>query len=309
MQPASPAGAAAPVALATVLRQRSTAPAVAQHLAAYRHQRAARRRRSMLFGLCLLLACAWAAWLGEVDLVHLARNAHRFTDYIVSILPPLRWSHLGEDLAEWFWGWSLWGRLLLDTLLIAYAGTVLGAAGALLLCFAASANLVQRRATVFVARRLLEVQRSVPELVYALIFVVAFGLGPFAGMLAIALHSAGALGKLFAEVNENVDLRPVEAAHASGASWVLVMRHAVLPQVLPHYASHALLRFEVNVRGAAVLGFVGAGGIGQELLGAIRQFYLADVSAILLMIIVTVALIDMATEWLRHRLIGLEMKP
>jgi phosphonate transport system permease protein len=288
---------------------RTDDPAVARHLAAYRSERRARQQRGVLFGLALLLACAWAAWIGEVDLPRLVANAHRFPDYLVSTLPVLRWAHLGEDLAEWFWGWQLWGRLLLDTLLIAYAGTVLGVAGALALCFSASANLVQRRWIVFAARRTLELQRSVPELVYALIFVVAFGLGPFPGMLAIAIHTAGALGKLFAEVNENVDTRPVEAAYASGATWLQAMRHAVLPQVLPNYASYALLRFEVNVRGAAVLGFVGAGGIGQELLSAIRQFYLADVSAILLMIVVTVALIDIGTERLRHRLIGLERRP
>ena len=158
----------------------------------------------------------------------------------------------------------------------------------------------------FAARRLLEIQRSVPELVYALIFVVAFGLGPFPGMLAIAIHTTGALGKLFAEVNENIDLKPVDGMYASGASWVQAMRFAVVPQVLSNYVSYALLRFEINVRGAAVLGFVGAGGIGQELLSAIRQFYLADVSAILLMIVATVAIIDIATERLRHALIGME---
>jgi phosphonate transport system permease protein len=291
---------------AQALRAAAATPAAALLWAGYRTERRARRLRTLLFFAALAVACAVAAWVAEVDLLQFAANAHRFPDYIASTLPTLRWASLAEDLAEWYWGWQLWGRLLIDTLLIAYTGTLLGTAGALALCFAASANLVQRRWVVFAARRLLEVQRSVPELVYALIFVVAFGLGPFPGMLAIALHTAGALGKLFAEVNENVDLRPVEAAQAGGATWVQAMRHAVLPQVLPNYVSYTLLRFEVNVRGAAVLGFVGAGGIGQELLSAIRQFYLSDVSAIVLMIVATVALIDIGTEWLRHRLIGLD---
>lgn len=99
---------------------------------------------------------------------------------------------------------------------------------------------------------------------------------------------------------------PVEGAAATGASWVSTMRFAVVPQVLSNFASYALLRFEINVRGASVMGFVGAGGIGQDLIEAIRKFYYADVSAILLLIILAVVVIDMATERLRHRLIGLE---
>ncbi len=117
--------------------------------------------------------------------------------------------------------------------------------------------------------------RTVPDVVFALLFVIAFGLGPMVGVLAIAIHTTGALGKLFAEVVENIDMRPVDGLSASGASWVETVRFAVLPQVLSNFASYALLRFEINVRGAAVLGFVGAGGIGQEFLAAIRNFYYA----------------------------------
>lgn len=128
---------------------------------------------------------------------------------------------------------------------------------------------------------------------FALLFVIAFGLGPMAGVMAIAIHTVGALGKLFTENVENVDLKPVEGTTAAGASWVETIRFAVVPQVLSGFASYALLRFEINVRGAGVMGFVGAGGIGQEFLVAIRNFYYSDVSAILLMIIVTVTTIDL----------------
>ena len=160
----------------------------------------------------------------------------------------------------------------------------------------------------FVVRRGLEFSRTVPSIVFALIFVIAFGLGPMAGVFAIAIHSTGALGKLFSEIVENIDMKPVEGVRSTGASWLSCMRFAVLPQVVAGYASYALLRFEINVREASVMGFVGAGGIGQELVVAIRKFYYSDVSAILITIIVTVFLIDIATGWLRARLFGKEAR-
>ena len=157
-----------------------------------------------------------------------------------------------------------------------------------------------------VARRFCELCRTVPELVFALIFVIAFGLGPMAGVLAVAIHTLGALGKLFAEVVENIDMKPVEGIAAGGASWPVAMRFGALPQTLSNFVSYTLLRFEINVRSSAVMGFVGAGGIGQDLIEAIRKFYYSDVSAILVLIVITVSLIDTLTARLRHRLIGLE---
>jgi len=145
-------------------------------------------------------------------------------------------------------------------------------------------------------------------IVFALIFVIAFGLGPMAGVMALAIHSTGALGKQFAEIVENADMKPVEGVRSTGASWLACMRFAVLPQVVAGYASYALLRFEINVREASVMGFVGAGGIGQELVVAVRKFYYSDVSAILLMIVLTVFCIDIGTGWLRSRLFGKEVR-
>ena len=193
--------------------------------------------------------------------------------------------------------WTSWLRLLFETLLIAYLGTLLGALVPVRPLLLAAANLVRSRLLRFACRRFLEFCRTVPDIVFALIFVIAFGLGPMAGVLALAIHTIGALGKLFAEVVENIDMKPVEGVAATGADMVpRPVRFAVLPQVLPGFASYALLRFEINVRGAGVMGFVGAGGIGQEFLVAIRNFYYSDVSAILLMIIVTVMAIDLVTE-------------
>jgi phosphonate transport system permease protein len=141
-------------------------------------------------------------------------------------------------------------------------------------------------------------------IVFALMFVVAFGLGPLAGVLAIAIHTTGALGKQFFETTENIDMKPVEGLRASGANWAQTVRFAAVPQVLASFATFALLRFEINVREATVLGFVGAGGIGQDLMEAIRKFYYSDVSAILVLIIVVVMAIDISTQYLRHALMG-----
>ena len=119
----------------------------------------------------------------------------------------------------------------------------------------------------------------------------------------------GALGKQFAEVIENIDMKPVEGVTAAGGNFAAIARFAVVPQVLSNFTSYALLRFEINVRGAAVMGFVGAGGIGQDLLEAIRKFYYADVSAILVLIIATVIMIDLLTERVRYAFIGRSVRP
>jgi len=153
-------------------------------------------------------------------------------------------------------------------------------------------------------RRILELMRTVPTLVLALIFVYAFGLGAFAGMLAIAVHSAGALGKLFAEEHENASLAQMEAARAAGGSWPAQMRFGIFPQSLPGILSYGLLRFEINVREASVLGIVGAGGIGEELYLAVRQFEYQDISAILVLILATVTGIDLVCGRLRRRVLG-----
>jgi phosphonate transport system permease protein len=169
------------------------------------------------------------------------------------------------------------------------------------LCFLAASNLSSRR-TRWLARRFLEFCRTVPEIVFALIFVLAFGLGPMAGVLALTIHTMGALGKLFTEIVENIDMKPVDGILSTGGSWSESIRYAVLPQVASGFATYGLLRFEINFRGSSIMGFVGAGGIGQELLSAVRKFYYSDISAILLMIIVTVFILDILTERLLRRI-------
>lgn len=283
-----------------------TGDAVARFETARRVAQGEKRRKALLGGAVLLTAVAVSAWVAEIDLKELAEGLPLAIGYIARTLPELHWSSLGTDLAEWFWGLKRWLRMLFDTLVMAFLGTALGAAGAVVASFLAARNLSPHPVVFFLARRVLEIARAVPELVYALIFVYAFGLGPLPGMLAIAVHSLGALGKQFAEANENADMRPVEGLRASGANWTMTMRFAVLPQVVPDMMSWGLLRFEINVRAAAILGFVGAGGIGVELYTVVRQFIYSDISAIVLMIMTTVMLIDQVCERIRHRVIGLE---
>jgi phosphonate transport system permease protein len=217
-------------------------------------------------------------------------------------------SRVWTNIPEWLWGWKKWSLLLGETILISYVGTLFGAVLGFALNFLAAENTSPGPGCAFIVKRLMEFCRTVPDIVFALIFVIAFGLGPMAGVLAITIHSIGALGKQYAEMVENIDMKPVEGLRSTGASWIACMRFAVLPQVAAGFASYTLLRFEINVRSASVMGFVGAGGIGVELITAIRKFYYSDVSAILLMIILTVFVIDIGTGWIRGRLFGKERR-
>lgn len=265
----------------------------------------AARRRVVLAGIALMLvATALAAVGAEVRLNVFWANLGNFGSYFDRLTQLDTGARVWTDPASWYWGLRRWSVQLGQTLLIAYVGTATGAVLGLVGGVLASRNVTPSRTLRFVAVRVLEFDRTVPDLVFALVFVVAFGLGPLAGVLAITLHTAGTLGKLFAEVIENIDMGPVEGVQATGGAWLSQVRFGVLPQVLSNFASYALLRFEVNVRGAAVIGFVGAGGIGQELIVAIRKFYYSDVSAILLMLLVCVIAIDFASEKMRSRLLA-----
>lgn len=275
----------------------------------YDTQIAARRRQSFRGAAALAALIFLAGYVGEVSIPKFLANIGNFSTYIGHLFYLDSGASVFNNVNEWFWGITQknkWLPLLGQTLLIAYIGTITGAIGAFVWCFLASQNLVQSRWLRIFARRYLEFCRTVPELVFALIFVVAFHLGPLPGILALAIHTTGALGKLFAEVVENIDMKPVEGLTSTGATWAQMVRFAVLPQVLSNFVSYTLLRFEINVRSAGIMGFVGAGGIGQELLVSVRKFYYSDVSAILLLLIATVMIIDLLTERARYALIGRE---
>ncbi|RVT98974.1 phosphonate ABC transporter, permease protein PhnE [Rhodovarius crocodyli] len=277
--------------------------------AAFRAQRAERRRASVVALAILAVCLVAAAWVSEFYPSTLIAGVPRIGEYFHRIAPTLDWRHLfgGVDtdgsLAAWFYRLDSWVLLLLETANMAALGTLGGVVLALPLAFPAARNLGAPNPIRIACRRLLEAMRTVPEIVFALIFVWAFGVGALAGILAIALHTAGALGKLFADAMENVEMRPWEGVHASGGSWFQACRYAVLPAALPDLLSTSLLRFEINIRSASVIGFVGAGGIGEELYQVISFNYYEEISAIVVLLIVTVSLVDLLSEKLRRRVI------
>ena len=263
------------------------------------------RRMQWVIGLCvLILLIGVSAVLGEVDLVHLWKRLPRFASYFGRMVPEIAWATLWVDLARWYWNVSVWLAALWQTILIAIYATLLGVVFGYVASFFAARNLSPGSKSIFISRRIMETARTVPELVFAVLFVYSFGLGPLAGVLAIGLHAMGALGKLFADVAENTDLEQVKGVRSTGASWAQTMVFGATPQVFPDYLSYALLRFEINVRAASILGFVGAGGIGQELYTAVKSFHHTDISAIALMLLVAVIAIDSFCSWLRGRIIG-----
>jgi len=293
---------------------------------AFEQAYAVARRRSRLVWLVsaltflvLFLAASWQSDFFKITQVTLADGSRaerwiipaglpRLGEYLAKTIPSLSWETLGTDLAAWFWAWRTWAKLLAETVLIAFMATALGVAGGFLLSFPAARNLSPNRWLLWITRRFLEIARTVPDIVWALIFVFSFGIGPMAGVLAISLHCVGALGKLYSEANENIDMRPLDGIKAAGGTWAQQMRYGAVPQVLPNIISYTLLRFEINVRSSSIIGYVGAGGLGQEFRTAVSLQEYTDLSALFLIIFVTVMLIDYGSERLRHRFIGLEMR-
>lgn len=286
----------------------ATADAVARFEAGYVALRAERVRRGALGFLVAGAVFLWSAHVAELDPARLLAGLPRIHEYVERTLPVLRPAHLLADFGEWFWGIGHWLGLLGETLVMAYLATLLGTLGALGGCFLAARGIAPSPAVAFLLRRGFEFCRAVPDLVFALLFIFAFGLGPMAGVLAVAVHSLGAQGKLFADAAETASRQPIEGVRSVGGGWLAEVRYGVLPQILPNLASFTLWRFEINVRSSAIIGFVGAGGIGEELFTAVRLLHYEDVSALLILLVLTVALIDQLCERLRRRLIGQEAR-
>jgi phosphonate transport system permease protein len=221
-----------------------------------------------------------------------------------------RWTYLFSDagnMAEYASGfaspdfseWRYYLKEMVVTIQIALWGTFLAALLAIPFGILSSRN-VAPWYVVQPVRRLMDACRSIHELVFAVLFVVAVGLGPFAGVMALFVHTTGILAKLFSEAVEAIDPRPVEAIRATGASRTQEVVFGVVPQVMPLWMSYTLYRFESNVRAATVLGVIGAGGIGQVLFESIRGFYYSEASAMLIIMLVTVSLIDLLSQQLRR---------
>ncbi|MCE8535241.1 phosphonate ABC transporter, permease protein PhnE [Ruegeria pomeroyi] len=193
---------------------------------------------------------------------------------------------------------------LVETLNIAAAATLLGTLGGTVLALLSTRGLAYWPRLIPLFRRIADICRAVPEIVIALVLIFVLGGGPVPAMIAIAIHTAGALGKLFSEVAENVSLKPVEGLASTGANWAQRMYLGVIPQVGPNFVSYALLRFEINIRASAILGFVGAGGIGYELRNAMSwgQGRYDEAAAIFLLLFVTIVAVDQISDRLRARL-------
>ncbi|MFN5079532.1 MAG: phosphonate ABC transporter, permease protein PhnE [Burkholderiales bacterium] len=198
--------------------------------------------------------------------------------------------------------WQSWIKPLWDTLAMSIAGTALAVVLSLPLALMAAPNTTPHPVIYRLVRTLMAAMRSVPEIIFGIIFVAAVGFGALPGVLALALHSTGMVAKFYAETIEHVDPKPIEAARASGASLGQIITHAVLPQVLPQLADITIYRWEYHFRASAVLGIVGAGGIGFELMAALRLIKYDEVSAILLTILACVVLVDSTGSALRRKL-------
>ena len=210
----------------------------------------------------------------------------------------------------WASGWAFWGIVwgfipaLIETLNIAATATILGGLFATIFAFLSTRHLGVWPPLVPVARRSMDVMRAFPELILALFLIFVLGASAVPAMIAVGFHTVGALGKLFSEVNENIDRRPVEGLQAVGANWLKRMRYGVLPQVLPNYTSYFLLRFEINVRASAILGFVGAGGLGSELSRTIGWGSGQETAALLLLLFASIMVIDQFSGFVRRSLVS-----
>ncbi|MFY8082785.1 MAG: phosphonate ABC transporter, permease protein PhnE [Rubrivivax sp.] len=251
-----------------------------------------RRRLRQLGATAVLLAAAALA-------LHLTGffDPQRFADG-----GPALWQLASEMVPPDFSRWQRWIVPLRDTLAMSVAGTALTVLLSLPLALLAAPNTAPHPLVLRAARTLLAAFRSVPEIILGILFVAAVGFGALPGVLALALHSTGMVAKFFAEAIEHVDPKPLEAAQAAGASPLQVVTHAVLPQVLPQLADITIYRWEYHFRASAVLGIVGAGGIGFELMAALRLIQYDQVAAILLSILGCVLVVDGLGAALRRRL-------
>lgn len=261
------------------------------------------RRKRMYGGILMVLFVAvLASGFNIAD----GRNAGGFWDGIgnVFVFPAEVISEAYEKSA------NLPGLLLeflpsmIETINIAAVSTLFGGLFAIILALLSSRGLARYPRLIPVFRRIMDIMRAIPEIVIALILIFVLGGGPIPAMIAIALHTTGALGKLFSEVAENADLKPVEGLHSVGANWTQRMILGVVPQVAPNWLSYGLLRFEINIRASAILGFVGEGGIGHDLRLAMQwgQGKHDEVIAIFLLLFLTIVLVDQVSSHYRNRL-------
>jgi phosphonate transport system permease protein len=270
----------------------ATAPITSLQLSALMAQSPSSRRGwgSYVAWALAAIILAWA-WRGaEMRPLDLIQDAGNMGTFARDFFPP--------D----FHDWRIYLKEMIVTLHIAVWGTVLAIVAAVPLSLMSAGNVAPPWLYQPV-RRIMDACRATNEMVFAMLFIVAVGLGPFAGVLALFINTTGTLGKLFAEAVEAIDPRPVEGIRATGAHKLAELAYGVIPQVMPLWLSYSLYRFESNVRSASVVGMVGAGGIGVVLFEVIRSFQYAQTCAVLLMLIAAVSMIDVLSAWLRKQFI------
>lgn len=251
-------------------------------------------RRAHGVVVIMLLIAVWASFAYlALDLGQLfsAEAGAQMLKYVVSFFPP----DVSADYLAQTW------RGTLETIAISAIGTLLAALLGLLLALPASGRfgIVAR----VIARLALNFLRSIPELVWAALMVFAAGLGPFAGTLALVWHTTGVIGRLFAETLENASPEPAQALRFAGSRPALAFLYGTMPSVVPQLVAYSLYRWEINIRMAAILGFVGAGGLGQMLYITLSLFQQAQAMTVILAMLALVALVDAASAWLRQRLV------
>jgi phosphonate transport system permease protein len=244
-----------------------------------------------LIGWGVLFGLLAASWRGaDIRFGDLIRDSSDMGTFLSDFFPPN------------FRQWRMFIDEIVVTLQIALWGTSLAVLSAIPFGLLCSSNIVPTW-VYQPTRRLMDALRAINEMVFAMLFVVAVGLGPFAGVLALWVHTTGTLSKLFSEAVEAIDPQPVEGIRATGALALEEIVYGVIPQVLPLWISYTLYRFEANVRSASVLGMVGAGGIGVLLWEYIRGFNYSETAAVLILLIATVSFIDLISAAIRKRAI------
>ncbi|EOI7394473.1 phosphonate ABC transporter, permease protein PhnE [Yersinia enterocolitica] len=275
----------------------------------YQRVRAKQKRETLIWSLTLVIIYLGAGSLAEFNLHTVFISIPHFFDYLVETIPVLHWHKLLADghtegsLAYWGYRLPIQLPLIWETLQLAVASTILSVMVAIILAFLAANNTQIPSWLRLSIRTFVAFLRTMPELAWAVMFVMAFGIGAIPGFLALALHTIGSLTKLFYESLETASDKPVRGLAACGAGKLQRMRFALWPQVKPIFLSYSFMRLEINFRQSTILGLVGAGGIGQELMTSIKLDRYDQVSMTLLLIIIVVSLLDYTSGKLRKRVV------
>lgn len=275
----------------------------------YQQIRSKQKRETLIWSLTLAIIYLGAGSIAEFNLHTVFISIPHFFDYLAETIPVLHWHKLFADghtegsLAYWGYRLPIQLPLIWETLQLAVASTILSVVVAVILAFLAANNTQSPPWLRLSIRTFVAFLRTMPELAWAVMFVMAFGIGAIPGFLALALHTIGSLTKLFYESLETASDKPVCGLAACGAGKLQRMRFALWPQVKPIFLSYSFMRLEINFRQSTILGLVGAGGIGQELMTSIKLDRYDQVSMTLLLIIIVVSLLDYASGKLRQRVV------